>query len=77
MNDLITEIRAGLELSMKVGATETKMGTINYAQIQQYFENIPEQHHKDIEHCIHTRNPELLGQILMMAIWQLIQEEGE
>lgn len=58
-----------------VQGTESKIGQLSYTQIQKCFESIPEVHHKDIEQAIQTRSTGKLGMIIMMAIYQQVQEE--
>jgi len=54
---------------------EKRLNNINIAQLQHYFENIPERHHKFIEKYFQEREVEKIGRGLLLAVLQQITEE--
>lgn len=54
--------------------TNKHIGNIKFEEIAEFLKTIPEIHHPVIEQAVKDRNYELLGATIIMAIYQLAQE---
>lgn len=65
----------GQKLQQIIDLTELHIGKITFEGVKTCLKNIPEVHHSVIEEAVRERNIELLGTTVLMAIYQLVQDD--
>ncbi len=65
----------GQKLQHLVNMTETHIGKIDFDQIKDHLKIIQSQHKEDLEKAFQARDIEKIGAIILMSVYQSVQDE--
>lgn len=65
----------GMKLQHLINMTETQIGKIDFDQIKDHLKTIQPEHKESLESAFQTRNVEAIGTIILMSVYQSVQDE--
>ncbi|MCK4827112.1 hypothetical protein KA005_65880 [bacterium] len=65
----------GMKLQQLINMTEASIGKIDFDQIKDHLKTIQPEHKESLETAFKTRNVEAIGTLLLMSVYQSVQDE--